>query len=53
MFCMYTNREKNEIDWKKRSDLLDELINIYKGKYDYDCIVPFSGGKTRLLHFGT
>ena len=37
--------KKNEIDWKKRSDLLDELINKYKGKYDYDCIVPFSGGK--------
>ena len=33
--------KKNEIDWKKRSDLLDELINKYKGKYDYDCMVPF------------
>ncbi len=37
--------KKNEIDWNKRSDLLDKLINNYKGKYDYDCIVPFSGGK--------
>jgi tRNA(Ile)-lysidine synthase TilS/MesJ len=24
---------------------LDELIEQYRGKYDYDCIVPYSGGK--------
>ena len=24
---------------------LDALIEEYRGKYDYDCIVPFSGGK--------
>ena len=25
--------------------MLDEVIEKYRGKYDYDCIVPFSGGK--------
>ena len=30
--------------FKKRKDL-DVLINQYKGKYDYDCIIPYSGGK--------
>ena len=25
--------------------MLDELIEEYRGKYEYDCIVPFSGGK--------
>lgn len=29
---------------RKKNDL-DELIKNYRGKYDYDCIVPFSGGK--------
>ena len=24
---------------------LDDLINQYKGKYRYDCLIPFSGGK--------
>jgi N-acetyl sugar amidotransferase len=24
---------------------LDELIESYRGKYDYDCLIPFSGGK--------
>ena len=29
----------------KQKQLLDELVEEYRGKYDYDCIVPFSGGK--------
>lgn len=37
---------KNEnINWSERSQKLQELIAQYKGKYDYDCLVPFSGGK--------
>ena len=36
---------KGKIDWKHRSKLLDKLIEQHRGKYDYDCIVPFSGGK--------
>ena len=28
---------------------LDALIEEYRGKYDYDCIVPFSGGKDSTL----
>ena len=40
------NTIKNEkIDWKQKKKELDELIIKYKGKYDYDCIIPFSGGK--------
>ena len=37
--------KKGKIDWKNRSKLLDKLIEKHRGKYDYDCIVPFSGGK--------
>ena len=37
---------KNEnTDWKKKKRELDQLIKKFKGKHDYDCIVPFSGGK--------
>ena len=37
---------KNEvIDWNSKKKELDNLIDKYRGKYDYDCIVPFSGGK--------
>ena len=36
---------KSEIDWSKKHKELIELVKKYKGKYDYDCIIPFSGGK--------
>ena len=39
------NQDKNKIDWESRFLDLKELIEKYRGKYDYDCIIPFSGGK--------
>jgi len=33
------------IDWSARKKLLDKLIDQHRGRCDYDCIVPFSGGK--------
>ena len=36
---------KHKINWESRGKDLDKLIENYKGKYDYDCVVPFSGGK--------
>ncbi len=43
--CRGAEYKKNEIDWGERKKLLDQLIEKYRGKNDYDCIVPFSGGK--------
>src|SRR4051812_45219005 len=37
-------RQEN-IDWPARKLQLDALIEEHRGKYEYDCIVPFSGGK--------
>lgn len=36
---------KHKINWVSRGKDLDKLIENYKSKYDYDCVVPFSGGK--------
>ena len=36
---------KSKINWEDRIKDLDNLIDQYKGESDYDCIVPFSGGK--------
>lgn len=36
---------KQRIDWEAREKELIELIEQYRGRYSYDCIVPFSGGK--------
>ena len=43
--CNQVVTQKRKIDWDSKKLELDNLVKNYKGKYDYDCIVPFSGGK--------
>ena len=43
--CSQRVYRDNKIDWTDRKKMLGDLIEQYRGKYDYDCLVPFSGGK--------
>jgi len=43
--CHQHNFKKESIDWAKRKVMLNDLVEEYRGKHDYDCLVPFSGGK--------
>ncbi len=43
--CKTSQFKQVGIDWDKRKEMLDNVIEKYRGKYEYDCIVPFSGGK--------
>lgn len=43
--CRQHEFKKEQIDWGENKLILDGLIDEYRGKFDYDCIVPFSGGK--------
>lgn len=43
--CRQHEVKHEKIDWEKRKDDLHKLIENYKGKNEYDCILPFSGGK--------
>jgi N-acetyl sugar amidotransferase len=43
--CQQIDYKDDKIDWNERTKMLDELIDEYKDKGEYDCIVPFSGGK--------
>ena len=43
--CRQQEFKQGKVDWEARKRMLDELVAEYRGKYDYDCIVPFSGGK--------
>ncbi len=43
--CVGQRTKKEAIDWDKQKIALDQLVERHRGKYDYDCIVPFSGGK--------
>ena len=42
--CKY--KDKKDINWAKRTDELRDICNKYRSKTnEYDCIVPWSGGK--------
>jgi len=43
--CRQKDYKDQKINWKKRAEMLAELIEEHRGKYEYDCILPFSGGK--------
>ena len=43
--CLSAAYKQTQIDWAARKRLLDEIVAKHRGRYDYDCIVPFSGGK--------
>lgn len=43
--CRQAEVKHQEIDWSERRKILDDIIARYRGKGEYDCIVPFSGGK--------
>ena len=43
--CLGADHKQQEINWARRKRLLDKLIEKHRGKNDYDCIIPFSGGK--------
>jgi N-acetyl sugar amidotransferase len=43
--CRQKEFKDTAIDWNARKEQLVKLIEQYHGKYAYDCIVPFSGGK--------
>ena len=43
--CRQVEFKQTEVDWEAKGLELDRIIEAARGKYDYDCIVPFSGGK--------
>jgi N-acetyl sugar amidotransferase len=47
--CVNAKNKKEKIDWNKRENEFFEIINKIKkenqNRSDYDCIVPWSGGK--------
>ena len=43
--CHQIDYKAQNIDWAARERDFDALVEEHRGKHDYDCIVPFSGGK--------
>jgi len=43
--CLGFKEKKEEIDWTARGKALEQILDNFRGKGDYDCLVPVSGGK--------
>ncbi len=43
--CRNIQVKKERIDWEAKQKEFEELLDNYRGKNQYDCLVPFSGGK--------
>jgi len=43
--CKNLEIKQEKIDWNKKKEEFIEFLKLYKGKGQYDCIIPFSGGK--------
>jgi tRNA(Ile)-lysidine synthase TilS/MesJ len=54
--CRQHEFKKSHVDWDAKYKEFEEILDQYRGKGTYDCIVPFSGGKDsvytlwRLVH---
>ena len=43
--CKQISYKNEKVDWADRKVQFENLIAKHKNKFDYDCVVPFSGGK--------
>lgn len=43
--CRQHEYKHDKIDWAAQKQALDALVEQYRDRYSYDCIIPFSGGK--------
>lgn len=43
--CKQVEHKQTQVNWVDKQTELVSLIEEYRGKHDYDCIIPFSGGK--------
>jgi len=43
--CIGFKEKKEEINWKERGIEFNKILDKFRGKGDYDCLIPVSGGK--------
>ena len=43
--CEQIEFKQTQVDWKRRKEELENLVDKHRGIREYDCLVPFSGGK--------
>ena len=43
--CRQHEYKHDQIKWDEKKKEFAAIVDEYRGKHEYDCIVPFSGGK--------
>tara|TARA_R100000687_G_scaffold83625_1_gene87816 strand:- start:4554 stop:5792 length:1239 start_codon:yes stop_codon:yes gene_type:complete len=43
--CKNISYKHTSINWEERGHRFDEILDAHRGQGQYDCVVPFSGGK--------
>jgi N-acetyl sugar amidotransferase len=43
--CRQNEFKRDQVNWGERGKEFATLVDQYRGKSDYDCLIPFSGGK--------
>jgi N-acetyl sugar amidotransferase len=43
--CRQHEHKREKVNWYKKEKEFTDIVNSYKGKGAYDCIIPISGGK--------
>lgn len=43
--CRQIEYKQTKVDWEEKGREFDGILEKVRGRHDYDCIVPFSGGK--------
>lgn len=47
--CSQHKYKNEKMNWAEREVHFNQLLEEYRGKFTYDCIVPFSGGKDSVF----
>src|SRR3989442_283479 len=43
--CRNIEHKQEKVDWRAKERELEQVLDEYRSKHAYDCIIPFSGGK--------
>ena len=49
--CRQVEYKHEVIDWEVKKEEFAQIVDKVRGRHDYDCIVPFSGGKDSTCGF--
>src|SRR2546425_8537128 len=47
--CRNIEHKQEKVDWRAKERELEQVLDEYRSKHAYDCIIPLTGGKGSAL----